>query len=50
MVTFKKDIHEIKNVSSKDTVQSEITDYLSVADDLMDEYADVFEDLTKQEN
>ena len=45
MVTFKKDIHEINNASSKDTAQSEITDYLSVADNLMDEYADVFEDL-----
>ncbi len=50
MVTFKKDIHEINNASFKDTVQSEITDYLSVADNLMDEYADVFEDLAKQGN
>ena len=47
MVAFKKDMHEINNVPSKDTIQSEITDYLSVADDLMDEYADVFEDLAK---
>lgn len=47
MVTFKKDIHEINNASSKDTAQSEITDYLSVADNLMDEYAEVFEALAK---
>lgn len=47
MVTFKKDMSEINNASSKDTVQPKITDYLSVADDLMDEYADVFEALAK---
>lgn len=50
MVTFKKHMHEMNNAPSKDTVQPETTDYLSVADDLMDEYADVFEDLAKQGN
>lgn len=47
VTVFKRNKPAFKIVPIENEAPAEVADYLSVADDVMDEYADVFEALAK---
>ena len=47
VTVFKRNKPAFKIIPIDNTAPSKVADYLSIADDLMDEYEDVFETLAK---